>query len=221
MTLNNQSINRFLIDSERDLLVTWWTFFTMDLSFCDPSLGPPILTKQPWKQLFGAEVNSEERKLDRCYPGSERRNQRSVNKTLFFQVLWRLTSGHARAERTLRIWADSWSSGLRTPSRRVFLSADPTRYQTSTLQGHNQLGSTLTFSGGKKKSRPCKHSRTTNRKQRDQFLIYLMLTCRRVILCSLGSSTVWHFYSKQNFKVDFENICLMVETSASEGYFQI
>lgn len=200
MTLNNQSINHFLIDSERDLLVTWWTFFTMDLSFCDPSLGPPILTKQPWKQLFGAEVNSEERKLDRCYPGSERRNQRSVNKTLFFQVLWRLTSGHARAERTLRIWADSWSSGLRTPSRRVFLSADPTRYQTSTLQGHNQLGSTLTFSGGKKKSRPCQHSRTTNQKQRDQFLIYLMLTCGGVILCSLGSSTVWHFYGQQKLR---------------------
>lgn len=128
-------------------VVLWSVFRTSD---SDKTTMKTVI----WWWWFGAKVNSEERKLDRCYPGSERRNQRSVNKTLFFQVLWRLTSGHVRAERTLRIWAGSWSSGLRTPSRRVFLSADPTRYQTSTLQGRKQLGSTLTFSGGKKKSRP-------------------------------------------------------------------
>lgn len=39
-------VSEIIRRDKRSSPVTWWTFFTVDLSFWEPSLGPPILQQQ-------------------------------------------------------------------------------------------------------------------------------------------------------------------------------
>lgn len=44
--LKQRSVSEIIRRDKRSSPVTWWTFFTVDLSFWEPSLGPPILQQQ-------------------------------------------------------------------------------------------------------------------------------------------------------------------------------
>lgn len=49
--------------------MTWWTFFTMELSFWEPSLGPPILREHQNKSV-GLTVQQTDVSLSQRQTGS-------------------------------------------------------------------------------------------------------------------------------------------------------